>query len=73
MHATIQSSVCSILTYGPEAWRLTANEGVRGPKRLNDANSNMVIIVITGRSVREETTEDKRFDLVKWIPTRKLQ
>ena len=29
--------------------------------------------VITGRTVREEATSDKTFDLVKWIRVRKLQ
>ena len=63
-----KSSVCSILTYGSEAWRLT-------PKvcaALNGANSSMVS-VITDRSIREEATDGRTFDLLKWIRARKLQ
>ena len=64
-----KSSVCSILTYGPEAWRLTPR-GVSAV--LNGANSSMVS-KITGRPIREETSEGKTFDLLKWIRARKLQ
>ena len=46
-----KSSVCSILTYGSEAWRLT--EQVR--KALNGANSKMVSI-ITRRTHHEEAS-----------------
>ena len=63
-----KSSVCSILTYGSEAWTLTAEVCAA----LNGANSNMVS-VITGRTVREEASENKTFDLVRWIRARKLQ
>ena len=63
-----KASVCSILTYGSEAWRLTTK--VRAA--LNGVNSSMVS-VITGRTAREEATEGKTFDLVKWIRARKLQ
>ena len=60
--------MCSILTYGSEAWRLTPSVSAA----LNGANSNMVSI-ITGRHVREEASEGKTFDLIKWIRARKLQ
>ena len=63
-----KSSVCSILTYGSEAWGLTPTVSAA----LNGANSNMVSI-ITGRSIREEATEGRTFDLLKWIRARKLQ
>ena len=63
-----KSSVWSILTYGSEAWRLTTEVCAT----LNGANVTMVS-VITGRTVREEVTEGKKFDLVKWIRARKLQ
>ena len=53
-----------ILTYGSEVTEVCA--------ALNVTNSNMVN-VITGRSVRKEATEGKRFDFVKWIRSRKLQ
>ena len=51
-----------------ETWRLTPTVIAA----LNGANSNMVSI-ITGRHVREEVSEGKTFDLVKWIRVRKLQ
>ena len=63
-----KSSVCSILTYGSEAWRLTPNVCAT----LNGANSSMVS-KITGRTIRDEATDGKTFDLLKWIRARKLQ
>ena len=63
-----KSSVCSILTYGSEAWRLTT--AVKAA--LNGANATMVSI-ITGNTVREEASDGKLFDLVKWIRARRLQ
>ena len=63
-----KSSVCSIMTYGSEAWRLTPTVIAA----LNGANSSMVSI-ITGRPIRAETSAGKTFDLVRWIRARKLQ
>ena len=63
-----KSSVYSILTYGSEAWRLTT--AVKAA--LNGANATMVSI-ITGNTVREEASDGKLFDLVKWIRARRLQ
>ena len=63
-----KSSVCSILTYDSEAWRLTPAVCAA----LNGANSSMVS-KITGRPIREETTEGKTFDQLLWIRARKLQ
>ena len=62
------TSVCSILTYGSEVWRLTTEVCVT----LNGTNSIMVN-VITGRTIRDKTTEDNWFDLLEWIRVRKLQ
>ena len=39
---------------------------------LNGTNAIMVN-KITGRDIRDETTDGKSFDLVKWIRVRKLQ
>ena len=39
---------------------------------LNGVNLSMVI-KITGRTIREEMTDGKTFDLVKWITSRRLQ
>lgn len=63
-----KSRVCSILTYGSEAWRLTT--AVKAA--LNGANATMVSI-ITGNTAREEASDGKLFDLVKWIRARRLQ
>ena len=63
------SSVCSILTYGSEAWMMT-DEDVR--RSINGANSIMVD-VITGRSPHEEAKEGTRsFDLVRAIRAGRL-
>ena len=63
-----KSSVCSVLTYGSEAWRLTPAVCAA----LNGANSSMVR-KITDKTIREEVTKGKTFDLLLWIRVRKLQ
>ena len=63
-----KSAVCSILTYGSEAWRLTK----KVIRALNGANSRM-LSVITGKTIHEEASEGKTFDLVKWVRARRLQ
>ena len=68
-----KSSVCGvqythILTYGSEAWTLTKEVCAA----LNGANSIMVS-VITDRTIREEASDGKTFDLLRWIRVRKLQ
>ena len=63
-----KAAVCSILTYGSEAWNLTA--AVR--RALNGANSRM-LSVITGKTAHEEASPATRtFDLVMWIRARRL-
>ena len=63
------SGVCSIMTYGSEAWFLTREVC----RVLNGANSRMVAR-ITGQSIREEATIGTRtFNLVKWIRARRLK
>ena len=57
--------VCSI-PYGSETWKITVTV------TLNGANSKMVII-ITGKTVHEEASTDKTFDVVVWIRARRLQ
>ena len=62
------SSVCSILTYGSEAWLMT--EDIR--RAINGANSRMVAI-ITGKSPHDEAKDGTRsFDLVRAIRARRL-
>ena len=63
------ASVCSIMTYGSEAWYIDDEVG----RVLNGANSLMVS-KITGRSPHEEAKPQTRtFDLVKSIRARRLQ
>ena len=64
-----KSSVCSIMTYGSEAWILS-EEVMRA---INGANAQMVSI-ITGKSPHEEASNGTRtFDLLRWIRARRLQ
>ena len=63
-----KACVCSVLTYGSEAWTITATVAAA----FNGANSKMVI-TITGKSVREEASAGKTFDVVMWIRARRLQ
>ena len=64
-----KSSVCSVMTYGAEAWKLDDKVS----KALNGANSQM-LSVITGRSPHDEASPDTRtFDLLRWIRARRLQ
>ena len=62
-------SVCSIMTYGSEAWNLTKEV----KKKLNGANSQM-LSAITGKSYREEAVEATcSFNLLRAIRARRLQ
>ena len=63
-----KSCVCSILTYGSEAWKITKTVAAA----LNGANSKMVS-AITGKTVHEEASKGKTFDIVVWIRARRLQ
>ena len=63
-----KSSVCSIMVYGSEAWKLDP-EAVR---KLNGANSQMMS-VISGKTPHQEASPKWRsFDIVRWIRARRL-
>ena len=63
-----KSSVCSIMVYGSEAWKLNA-EAVR---KLNGANAQMMS-VISGKTPHQEASPKWRsFDIVRWIRARRL-
>ena len=63
------SAVCSIMTYGSEAWLL--NE--QTCKKLNGTNATM-LAYFTGKSIQEEaTTETTTLDILSWIRARRLQ
>ena len=63
------ASVCSMMTYGSEAWYM--NDEVQ--RKINGANSRMVS-VITGNTQRQEATEATcTFNLVRAIRARRLQ
>ena len=63
-----KSCICSILTYGSEAWKITRKVAAA----LNGVNSRMVS-VITGKTIHEEASNGKSFDLTMWIRARRLQ
>ena len=64
-----KSAVCSILTYGSEAWRLDE----RACKAINAANAKMLAF-ITGKSIAEEAmVATTTFNLLMWIRCRRLQ
>ena len=61
-----KACVCSVLTYGSEAWTLSAEVTAA----LNGVNARMVC-VITGRTPHEEASaKGKTFDLLQWIRSR---
>ena len=63
------AAVCSVMTYGSEAWLLD-DATIRA---LNGANSRMVS-TITGRSPHEEAKQDtKTYDLVAGVRARRLK
>ena len=64
-----KSAVCSILTYGSEAWLLDEE----ACKAINRANAIMLSF-ITGKTIAEEANIDTTtFNLVMWIRCRRLQ
>ena len=63
------ASVCSVMTYGSEAWYLTTQV----QKKINGAHSRMMS-VITGKTPREEATRGTQtIDLLTRIRARRLQ
>ena len=61
--------MCSILTYGSEAWTLNTEV----TRALNGANAQMMA-VITGTTPHQEASAKTRtFDIVTWIRARRLQ
>ena len=64
-----KAAVCSVLTYGAEAWRINPDVA----KAINGANSQMLSI-ITGKTPHQEVSIKWRtFDLVRWIRARRLK
>ena len=64
-----KSCICSILSYGSEAWKL--HEEAR--RTLNGINSQMLSI-ITGKTPHQDASPKWRtFDLVVWTRARRLQ
>lgn len=64
-----KSCICSIMTYGAEAWKMDEETS----RALNGANAKMMS-VITGRSVKDEASKATRtFDMAKWIRAKRLQ
>ena len=64
-----KACVCSILTYGSEAWILNTEV----TRAINGANAQMMA-VITGSTPRQEASAKTRtFDIMMWIRARRLQ
>ena len=64
-----KACICSILTYGSEAWTLTTET----TRALNGANAQMMA-GITGNTPQQEASKKSRtFDVVMWIRARRLQ
>ena len=64
-----KACICSILTYGSEAWNITKEVA----RAINGANAGMVS-VITGKTRQQEASSKwKTFDLVRWVRGRRLQ
>ena len=64
-----KSCVCSVQTYGSEAWQL--HEEAR--RTLNGANSQMLSIITDKTPHQEASAKWRTFDLVAWIRARRLQ
>ena len=64
------SCVCSILTYGSEAWSIDKETR----KALNGSNAIMMS-VLTGKTPHQEASAAKwmTFNLVVWVRARRLQ
>ena len=63
------ASVCSVMTYGSEAWFIT--DAIR--RKINGANSRM-LSVITGKTIHQEAIKEScTFNLVRVIRARRLQ
>ena len=63
-----RACVCSILTWGSEAWKLNDEAS----KAINGANSKMLCI-ITGRTPHQEASKESTFSLIMWIRARRMQ
>ena len=64
-----KAAVCSIMTYGCEAWRLTPPT----MRRINGANSKM-LARFTGKTIPQEARAiSTSYDLVKHIRARRLK
>ena len=64
-----KAAVCSIMTYGSEAWLLDNATC----KTLNGANAAMLAI-ITGKSIQQEACHSTTtFDILPWIRGKRLQ
>ena len=72
-----KSCICSVLTYGSEAWKLTkkVTATLNGARQLEDdkCDHGKDDTRITGKTIREEASSGKTFDLVMWIRARRLQ
>ena len=64
-----KACVCSILTYGSEAWTLNAEI----TRALNGANAQMMSVITGNTAHQEASAKTKTFDILMWIHARRLQ
>ena len=64
-----KACICSILTYGSEAWTLTAEI----TRSINGANAQMMAGITGNTPHQEESPKTRTFDIVLWIRDRRLQ
>ena len=64
-----KACICSVMVYGSEAWRFTADVC----KMLNGANSQMMAI-ITGKTPHQEASAKwQTFNIIRWLRARRLK
>ena len=64
-----KACVCSILTYGSEAWTLDTKIS----KAINGANAQMMAAITGNTPHQEASPKTKTFDILMWIRARRLQ
>ena len=64
-----KACVCSILTYGSEAWTLSTSI----TRALNGANAQMMAAITGNTPHQEASAKTRTFDIVMWIRARRLQ
>ena len=64
-----KACICSILTYGSEAWTLTTEV----TRAINGSNAQMMAGITGNTPHQEASTKSRTFDIILWIRARRLQ